>query len=229
MSGSATRGGDHGAADPWWGDSAGDDDLLLVGAVDGAAGSGTGPSAAGARRRTRRGSPGRGGHARQRSGIGWLLFGLALAPITWFGRLVRRTPWLRTWLVRLGVLLGILTVLACSVGVILINNVVVGRTAELGKLEDRRRELRRDNAVLGAQAARLEAPDLIHRRATDELGMVQTDTVPPFVYLFDGSRTMTERQRRRIAAAARKREAAARARASKDAAAASSTNTGGSD
>jgi hypothetical protein len=116
--------------------------------------------------------------------------------------------------VRAVVLLAICVVLASSVGVILINNVVIGRTAELGALDDRRRELRRDNAVLGAQSARLKAPDLVRKRAVRQ-GMVPTGQVPDFIYMFDGSRVLTPLQRRRIAAQAeRRREAAAAAAAS---------------
>lgn len=185
----------HGA-DPWWGIEESAPAPTIPPAIP--------PGRRGPRRGRSRGS--------RRSGIGWLLLGLLLAPVELLRRLVRRSPRLRRLLVRAAVLVAVLTVLACSVGVILINNVVIGRTAELGELEDRRRELRRDNAVLGAQAARLESPELVRRRATQELGMVPTSEVPQFVYLFDGSRTITPFQRRNIAARAeRRREAAAAA------------------
>ncbi len=214
MSGTATRGTDAvEPADPWWGDDP--VEAVLTGPPPrGARRSSTAP-----RRQRRRRSERRG------SGIGWLLVGVVAWPFDLLGRLVRRSPRLRRVLVRLAVVVAVLAVLACSVGVILINNVVIGRTAELGELDDRRRELRRDNAVLGAQAARLEAPDLVHRRATKELGMVTTDTVPPFVYLYDGSRTLNARQRRRVAqraaqaAAADPKGGAAKAAASKQQAA----------
>lgn len=186
----------HGA-DPWWGV---DEPVVAAPAP-------VEPSRRG-RRRPRRGAGGAGG----RSGSGRVLLGLVLAPLDMFARLVRRSPRLRRLLLRAVIVLAVLTMLACSVGVILINNVVIGRTAELGELEDRRRELRRENAVLGAQAARLESPELVRRLATNELGMVPTGQVPQFVYLFDGSRTITPFQRRRIAArAAERREAAAAA------------------
>lgn len=161
--------------------------------------------------------------ARRRSGIGWLLLGLLVAPFDLFGRLVRRSPRLRRIMVRLAVVAAILVVLTCSVGVILINNVVIGRTAELGELEDRRRELRRDNAVLGAQAAGLETPGIVYRRATRDLGMVRTESVPEFVYLYDASRMLTEHRRQRIAAAAAER------RQSEAASAASTPAPGGGD
>ncbi len=152
--------------------------------------------------------------------VGWLLLGLLVAPIDLLRGLLRRSPRLRSWAIRLAVVVGILTVLACSVGVILINNVVIGRTAELGELDDRRRELRRDNALLGARAARLSSPDVVFRRATRELGMVQTDDVPQFIYLVPGSRTLTPLQRQRVAARVqRQRAAAAKAAAAKAAAA----------
>ena len=218
MSASKTTSGAGTAADPWWGEESSVDHVLGDAAVVGP----SVPISAAPRRRRRREQRAR------RSGIGWLLLGLAVWPLDLVRRLVRRSPRLRTALVRLAVVAGILAVLAGSVGVILINNVVIGRTAELGELDDRRRELRRDNAVLGAQAARLEAPDLVHRRATKELGMVTTDTVPPFVYLYDGSRTLNARQRRRVAArAAQAAKADPKGAAAKAAAAKQSANAGG--
>lgn len=183
--------------DPWWG----------AGAASEAA---TEPAVRDARRAPRP----------RRTGIGWLLLGLLVAPFDLFGRLLRRSPRLRRVVMRLAVVAAILAVLTCSVGVILINNVVIGRTAELGELEDRRRELRRDNAVLGAQAAGLETPGIVYRRATRDLGMVRTENVPEFVYLYDASRMLTEHRRRRLAAAAAKRREAAVAAAAAEAASA---------
>lgn len=182
----------HGA-DPWWGL---DDSVAAPPPVDRPR-----PGGGAARRRRSR--------AARRDGVGWILLGLLVAPLDRLGRLVRRSPRLRRLLLRAGIVLAVLTMLASSVGVILINNVVIGRTAELGELEDRRRDLRRENAVLGARAARLESPELVRRLATERLGMVPTSQVPEFVYLFDGSRTITPMQRRRIAErATRRREAA---------------------
>lgn len=180
------------AADPWWGS-----DEPIDASV-----------AAAPRRRVNRPRqrPGR-----RRSGTGRVLLGILLLPLVWLRRVVQRSPLLRRIVMRAIVLSVICVVLASSVGVILINNVVIGRTAELGKLDDRRRELRRDNAVLGAQSARLKAPDLVRSRAVKQ-GMVPTTQVPDFVYMFDGSRVLTPLQRRRIAAAAKaRREAAAAA------------------
>lgn len=180
---------DSSAADPWWGL---DDPSDVTGAH--------------APVRTTR-TPRRASRTR-RSGAVRVVLGLLLLPLIWLHRLVERSPFLRRMVVRTIVLLAIGVVLASSVGVILINNVVIGRTAELGKLDDRRRELRRDNAVLGAQSARLKVPDRIRSRAIKQ-GMVPTSQVPAFVYLFDGSRVLTPMQRRKIAAAAERQRAAA--------------------
>jgi hypothetical protein len=105
--------------------------------------------------------------------------------------------------------------------VILINNVVIGRTAELGKLDTQRRELRRDNAVLGARAARLRARPVIAAKATRKLGMIRTPTVPDFIFLQPGSRTLTDQQIQLTL----RRQAAARARAAAAAPATSSATT----
>lgn len=194
-------------ADPWWGldEPAGApmvDDVLA-------------PTAQARRRsqtsaarspRRQRGLPAR---------IRWLLLGLVVVPIDATRRVLARSPRLRRLATRLAVIVAILLVLACSVGVILINNFVIGRTAELGELDDRRSELRRENAVLGAQVAKLSAPDVVFRRATRELGMVPTDDVPQFIFLVPGSRTLTPLQRRRVAARVRlqqERQQAATAR-----------------
>lgn len=142
-----------------------------------------------------------------RAGALPFVFGILLAPLWLVGRIVRRSPRIRSMLLKLAVVAAILAMLTCSVGVILINNIVVGRTAELGELEDQRRELRRDNALLGAQKARLEAPDVVYKRA-QRLGMVATQDVPDFVYLFGKSRTMNARQRQRVTAHAARRQQA---------------------
>lgn len=170
--------------DPWWGDS-------------------TRPATA------REPAPSRRSRARRaRTGIGWSILRVLAAPLRMLAARAARSPFVRRLVVRLAVLLVVVTFLACSVGVILINNVVIGRTAELGELDDRRRELRRDNALLGAEAARLSAPPLVVRRAERDLGMVRTGQLPQFVYLDPGSRRLTPLQRRRVAA----REARLRAR-----------------
>lgn len=194
-------------ADPWWGPDERAPAPVFDERASAPAARGTAPRRRGGERRT--------GFAR----VGWLVVGLLVAPIDVLRRLLVRSPRLRSWAIRFVVVLSILTVLACSVGVILINNVVIGRTAELGELDDRRRELRRDNALLGARAARLSSPDVVFRRATRELGMVPTDDVPQFIYLVPGSRTLTPLQRQRVAARVqRQRAAAAKTAAAKTAA-----------
>ena len=193
---------EHGA-DPWWGD--GDAELSSVGMA----------RVAGERVRP----PAR----RSRDGIGWILLGLALAPVGLAARLLRRSERLRRWAVRLLVVCVIGVILACSVGVILINNVVIGRTAELGRLDDERRELRRENALLDAQAARLQLPTVVRRRAMQELGMVDAPTAPKYVFLEPGSRLLDDRQRRVIATVAARRAAALQARRNRTA----TTSSGG--
>lgn len=182
------RTSDHGA-DPWWGD----DPVAAVTTASAA------PAATGSRRR----------RSRARSGAGWLVLGIVIAPFDLLRRLLARSPRLRRFAIRTAVLFAALTVLACSVGVILINNLVISRTAELGELDTRRRELRRDNALLAAEARKRSGPDVVFRRAERELGMVRTPDVPKFVWAVAGSRQLTALQRRRAAAVQQRRAAAA--------------------
>jgi cell division protein FtsB len=200
-------------ADPWWGDP---QPTLADLDLD--------PVLAQPRRRTT-GSPSRSRRPRRapraRTGIGWRILRLLLAPLRTSARRLAASPRVRRAMVRLAVLAFVLVFLACSVGVILINNVVIGRTAELGKLDDERRELRRDNALLGAESAQLSAPPVIFRRAERDLGMVRTTDLPQFVWLDPASRTLTPLQKLRFAnRAARiraRRAAAARAAAAEPA------------
>ncbi len=197
---------DHGA-DPWWGID--DHEPANVASNPGTL-----------RRARRSGTVSSHSRRRQRgmSRLGWLLLGLLVAPIDLLRRMLARSPRLRRLAARLVVVLAVVMVLACSVGVILINNVVIGRTAELGELDDRRRELRRDNALLGAKSARLSSPDVVFRRATKELGMVRTDDVPQFIYVVPESHTLTPWQRQKRTAnlrAAHEAKAAAAAAAAK--------------
>jgi hypothetical protein len=166
------------AADPWWGEP----QPVFVEALD--------PAPQRVRRRTRR----------ARTGIGWRILGLLATPFVALGRRARRSDRVRRLAVRVAIVLLVAVFLACSVGVILINNVVIGRTAELGKLDDRRRELRRENALLGAKAAQLSAPPVVFRRAEHDLGMLRTSELPQFIYLDPTSHTLTPLQRRRRAA-----------------------------
>lgn len=172
------------AADPWWGEP----QPTLAD-----------PLAPAAARPRRRRAP------RRRTGIGWRILRLLATPFVVGGRRLRESPRVRRMALRLVVAVFVVTFLACSVGVILINNVVIGRTAELGELDDRRRELRRENALLGAEAARLSAPLVVFRRAERDLGMVRTSELPQFIYLDPHSRTLTPFQRARVAAAAQRR------------------------
>lgn len=200
MTSTSRRPPEREAADPWWGFD------------EPAKQSAPAPASTATRRRAR----GRAARSSQRglaARIGWLLVGVLVAPIDLLRRMLARSPRLRRLAIRAAVVLAVLTVLACSVGVILINNLVIGRTAELGELDDRRRELRRDNALLGAKAARLSSPDVVFRRATKELGMVRTEEVPQFIWLVPGSHELTPLQRRRVAAVAQRQRQAAQAAA----------------
>jgi cell division protein FtsL len=129
------------------------------------------------------------------------------------------------------VLVGVLTIVAGAVGVILINNVVIGRTAELGRLDSERRELRRDNALLSAQAARQSSPARVSALARSRLKMAPSERMPTFVYLHPRSSRLTRAQRqqiRRRAAAREQREVARRAQvAQAQAQSSSASNVGG--
>ncbi len=70
-----------------------------------------------------------------------------------------------------------------SLGVIVLNNSVMNRTAELGRLEKERRALRTENAVLASEIARLSAPHRIVTVARKKLGMVPPAEMPRFLYL----------------------------------------------
>ncbi|MEO6867298.1 MAG: hypothetical protein ABI200_04685, partial [Gaiellales bacterium] len=170
-------------ADPWWGDAP-----VAPGAPASITGTGTAVKP----------RPRRAAKRRVRKGVGWVVLGLLLAPPRWLGARMLASAYMRKLLLRGGILLLIGVFLACSVGVILINNVVIGRTAELGTLDDSRRELRRDNALLGAQAAKLSVPPVVVRRATRDLGMVRNPAMPKFVYFDNDHRRLTPGQRRRI-------------------------------
>lgn len=182
----------HAEADPWWGEQ----QPTFVDELE--------PVAVPTRRRSRRA---------RRTGIGWWLLALLAAPPRALGRLVARSPRLRRLGVRVAVIGLVLAFLGCSVGVILINNVVIGRTAELGELEDRRRELRRDNALLAAEGAKLGQPTVVWRRAERELGMIHPDDLPKFIYLVPGSHPLTPLQRQKVRAARLRAQAQAKARA----------------
>lgn len=202
MSSSTRTPQDHGA-DPWWGDT---DDLsgtpLVVGdplMVD--------PLVA-PRGRTRT-------RARRRRTPVWVR--LLVLPMVLVGAAFRRWPRLRRIALRLALVGAVVAIVGGSVGVILLNNVVIRRTAELGKLDEERRELRRDNAVLGAQAAKGSSQTQVVRRA-QRMGMVRSGVAPTYTYLDPASAELTpalRAKRARIAEARRARAAAAEAAATK--------------
>lgn len=185
----------HGA-DPWWGET--DSEPIAFDAPVA-----TMPTAARSRapRRARA----------RRSARPWWMRLLAL-PFVAFGRAVRRSPRLRKLLVRLLIVAVVAAAVACSVGVILLNNVVIHRTAELGKLDQERRELRRDNAVLDAQAARKSSQTQIVARA-EALGMKRATGAPNYNYLDPQSSDIAAKNRALAAARANRAVQAAKQQA----------------
>jgi hypothetical protein len=139
-----------------------------------------------------------------RQGLVPVLLAVLTAPLRWIVRRFQRSARLRRLGARALVLGAVLCIIAGSVGVILLNNVVIGRTAELGKLDDQRRELRRDNAGLNAKTSRLSAPDVVVKKAEKELGMVNSPEMPKYIYLLPDSRPLTPEQRRAVAAKQRR-------------------------
>lgn len=181
---------DHGA-DPWWADDA----PVVAAPVP------SGDSAAARPARPRR---------RTERSVRPLWLRLLTLPLTLLGTWIRRSPRLRSLLLRL-VVVGIITVVVGgAVGVVLLNNVVMRRTAELGRLDNERRELRRDNAMLGAEAAGKSSQAQVVRRAERDLGMVRASGAPTYTYLEPSSVGLTPYLR---ALRARKAAAAARAAA----------------
>lgn len=81
-----------------------------------------------------------------------------------------------------------------SVGVIYLNNVIIKRSAELGRLDKERRILRTQNAILSAQAAKLSAPTRIVKIATKRLGMVHSEDMAKFIYLEPTNRPAAPRR-----------------------------------
>jgi cell division protein FtsL len=105
-------------------------------------------------------------------------------------------------LTRRGVIsLMVLALIACSVGVIALNNLVIKRSAELGRLDDERRQLRTDNALLAADIARLSAPPRITQLARTELGMRPSDQMARFIYLDPANAPPRKQRRQRMRAA----------------------------
>lgn len=115
----------------------------------------------------------------------------------------------RRFTTTIGVTLAIVLVVGCAVLVIMLNNVIIKRTNELGELDRSRRQLRTDNALLAAEIARLSAPPRVVRLARKQLGMVPSETMARFIYLDPANQPMTEERRRRIARRARRQRRAA--------------------
>lgn len=92
---------------------------------------------------------------------------------------------------------------ACSVGVIMLNNLVIKRSAELGRLETERRTLRTGNALKAAEIAKLSAPPRITQTARKKLGMVHPPEIAKFIYIDDAHRPVTDEWRKRKAVQAR--------------------------
>jgi cell division protein FtsL len=88
---------------------------------------------------------------------------------------------------------------ASSVGVIMLNNLVIKRSAELGRLETERRTLRTSNALMGAEIAKLSAPPRITQTARKKLGMVHPPQVAKFIYIDDAHKPVTDAWRKRKA------------------------------
>ncbi len=66
---------------------------------------------------------------------------------------------------------------------ILLNNVVIQRSVELGKLDDARRSFRTENAMLAARIAHLSAPPRVIQRAERRLQMTPAAGMATFIYL----------------------------------------------
>jgi hypothetical protein len=94
----------------------------------------------------------------------------------------------RRAVIGLVVLVVLLTGTLLSVGVIVLNNQVIERSAELGRLDHTRRDLRTDNALISAEIARLSAPPRIVALARRRLGMEPSPTMTRYIYLDDRDR-----------------------------------------
>ena len=124
---------------------------------------------------------------------------IALLPFTMLATGMRRSPALRKLVLRTAVLGALVAVIGGAVGVILVNNLVISRSAELGKLDQERRDLQRDNAILGAKTAKQSANQVVMARAHKQLGMVENPSVPAYIYLEPCSHPLTAAQRASLA------------------------------
>lgn len=102
----------------------------------------------------------------------------------------------------------LLTGSICSVGVIMLNNVVIKRSAELGRLETERRTLRTENALLAADIAKLSAPPRIAQIARKKLGMTAPASIASFMYIDESHKPVSDEWKRRKAEQLRNQVAA---------------------
>ncbi|MBC7644282.1 MAG: cell division protein FtsL [Thermoleophilia bacterium] len=100
--------------------------------------------------------------------------------------------------------------LSCSVGVIMLNNLVIRRSAELDSLDTSRKKFRTDNAKLSADNARLSSPPRVTALARKRLGMIPAMKMAQFIFLDqDNSPAAPVRNRRRRLLLQRERAAEA--------------------
>jgi cell division protein FtsL len=186
-------------ADPWWGDLMGEHTSEPPAAVE-APGSASGASRSAERApgsplqriplplRPRSSTPASSSHRkgpRRRSSGRWI-------------RRVASRPRSRRAVISALALLIVGVGFACSVGVITLNNVVIKRSAELGRLEKQRKHLRSENALISAEVARLAAPPVVTARARKQLKMVSPEEMPAFIWQDPRNQTITPQMRRRM-------------------------------
>jgi hypothetical protein len=170
-------------ADPWWGvEGAGVDATAEFGAAL------LEPATTSAVRRRR-----------SRRDVRPLPVRIAVLPLTLVAAGMRRSPAYRRLVMRTVVIGAVLMIVGGAVGVILVNNLVISRSAELGKLDQERRDLQRDNAVLGAKAAKQSANQVVMFKARKQLGMIESPSVPAYIYLEPCSHPLTAVQRAAMA------------------------------
>lgn len=90
----------------------------------------------------------------------------------------------------------ILTAVGCAAGVIALNNVILTRSVELGRLDEARRTYRTDNARMSAEIARLSAPPRIVTQAKRKLGMQTAAEMATFIGLNPEERTRANGKRK---------------------------------
>lgn len=198
MSGPVQREPSLHAADAWW-------DLAPT--------AGQRTAAPGATRRSGRRKAGR------RSAVARVAGALLAVPRRVVGR-SRANARFRRFAILVGSGLGILAATTFAVGVIMLNNVVIERSAELGELDSRRRELRTENALLAAEIAKLSAPPRVVKLARKRLDMVPSPEMAEFIYLDAANRPLTAERRRQLVRRALRRQRMARARRAAEAASA---------